>query len=73
MKAISQVPTRSAPMLPALGACWHPAEGSLLQMPSSRSIWARKPVVWWTSGLRAPVCLSASGAVLPTMHTSEEE
>ena len=35
MKAISGLPARGVPMLPAVGACRHSRQGSLLQIPSS--------------------------------------
>ena len=35
MKAISELPARGVPMLPAVGACRHSRQGSLLQIPSS--------------------------------------
>jgi len=50
MKAISELPTCGAPMLPAVGACWHSGQGLALANAIVREQFRlRKPVIRWMS------------------------
>ena len=50
MKAISELPTRGAPISTAVGACWHSGRGLALANAIVRQqTWIRKPVIRWMS------------------------